>query len=62
MFTIKEVLEIAKKAESINTIKSICKPPQKRPTQSVLKNEKIEVLESESDSLDSDCIIVAARR
>ena len=43
-------------------MKSIRKRPPKRPTQNVLENEEIKVLESESDSLESNCIIVAARR
>ena len=62
MFTTEEVLEIAKKAESTSATKSTRKQPQKRPIQSILEDEEAEVLESESDSSASDCIIVAARR
>ena len=62
MFTTEKVLEIAKKAESINATKSTRKQPQKRPIQDILEDEEAEVLESESDSSTSDYIIVAARR
>ena len=62
MFTTEEVLKIVKKTELTSVIKSTRKQPQKRPIQSILKDEETKVLESESDSSTSDYIIVAARR
>ena len=62
MFTIEEVLQIAKEVESVNATKGVQKRPQKRPIQTVLENDKEEMPDSESSSSDSDCIIVAARR
>ena len=61
VFTTEKMLQIAKEAKSINATKSVQKWPQKCPIQTILENNKDDMLNSESSSSDSDCIIVAAR-
>ena len=61
VFTTEEMLQITKKVESINATKNVQKWPQKRPIQTILKNDKNDMPNSKSSSSDSNCIIVATR-
>ena len=59
IFTIEEILQIMKEAESINATKSVQKQLQKRPIQTILENDKNDMPNNKSNNSDSDCIIVS---
>ena len=61
VFMIEEMLQIVKETDTINATKSVQKWPQKCPIQTILENDKDDMPDSKFSSLDSDCIIVAAR-
>ena len=60
VFTIEEVLQVVKEAEAAMTAKQSRKQPRKRSIQKFLENEEDGMLETESDSSCSDCIVVAS--
>ena len=62
MFTIEEVLEIAKKAESVNAAKNTRKRPRRELVQEDIADEDLEASENNSDSSESDCIVVMPRK
>ena len=60
VFIIKKVLQVVKEAEAATTAKQSRKQPRKRSIQNFSENEEDEMLETESDSSCSDCIVVAS--
>ena len=62
MFTTEEVLEIAKKAESVSAAKNTRKRPRRELVQEDIADEDLEASENNSDSSESDCIVVMPRK
>ena len=61
VFFTQEVLDIARATEAETEVKKRCKRPRKRAINELLDEKEIEVVETESQSSDSDCIVVARR-
>ena len=59
VFFTQEVLDIARAAEADAEAKKKRKQPRKRTIDEVLDEEDAEIVRSESESSDSDCIVVA---
>ena len=59
VFITEEILQITKETKSINATKNAQKWPRKHPIQTVLDNKEKKMLNNNSNSSDSDCIIVA---
>ena len=62
VFTTEEVLQIVKNAEAATAAKKAHKQPRKRSIQEVLEDEEDELLENESSSSESGCIVLRPRR
>ena len=61
VFFIQKILNIAHATEAKTKIKKRCKQPRKHTINEILDGKKIEVIKTESQSSDSDCIVVARR-
>ena len=59
MFSTQEVLDIARVAEAEAETKKKHKQPRKRTIDETIDEEEAEILDNESSSSDSDCIVVA---
>ena len=59
IFSIQEILDIARVAEAEAEIKKKYKQPRKRTINETINEEEAEILDNESSSSDSDCIVVA---
>ena len=61
VFTTEEVLQIARTAEAERAARSAKKQPRKKIIHQIENEEEDEILENDSSSSESDCIIVEAR-
>ena len=61
VFSTQEVLDIARATEAETEVKKRRKRPRKRAINEILDEKEIKVVETESQSSDSDCIVVARR-
>ena len=59
MFSTQEVLDIARVAETEAETKKKYKQPRKCIIDEIIDEEEVEILDNESSSSDSDCIVVA---